>query len=124
MMIIFFKFMFTNVIPQLQLYASALFQPVMVIVITLAGIMMLFAAIGVRISANLGSTIIGGIFSAIGFVVTNVFRACGWLIQSMFRMVPRIYRESRRVFEQSGLNTGLSAILAVLITMLFVAVVI
>lgn len=58
MLIALYFFIVNVVLPQIGAYAQALLEPVMVIVITLAGIVMLFGAVGMKISNNLGSTVV------------------------------------------------------------------
>lgn len=107
-----------------QMYALALLKPIMVIVITIAGIVMLFGAVGMRISNNLGATVVGGIFKGIGYICRTLLQAFGWIVRNAFRMIPRIYNESKRIFSQMGLNTTVSALLAVLVVIAFIALLI
>ena len=66
-MLIALCFFIVNVLlPQIAAYAQAFVELIMVIVITMAGIVMLFGAVGMKISNNLGSTVVSGIFQAIG----------------------------------------------------------
>lgn len=124
MLIALYFFIIKVALPQLGAYASALLEPVMVIVITLAGIVILFGAVGMRNSNNLGSTIVSGIFKAIGYLCRTIIRAIGWIISNTFRIIPRIFNESRKAFAQMGMNNKISNLLAVGIVLLVIAVII
>lgn len=124
-MLIAVYFFFTNVVmPQITAYAKAILEPIMLIVIILAGIVMLFGAVGMKISNNLGSTVVGGIFRGIGYLCRIVFQAIGWIIRNTFRMIPRVFNESRRMFNDMGMNTATSNILAIIVVFAFVAVIV
>ena len=124
MLIALYFFMVNEALPQLGAYAEAMLEPVVTIIIVLAGIVMLFGAVGLNISANLGSTIVGGIFRAMGFLVRSLFRGIGWLISHFFRFIPRVFTDTRRSFTSMGLNNVLSNLLAGFVTLLFIAAVI
>lgn len=124
MLIAVYLFIVNVAVPQISTYAQALLEPIMVIVITLAGIVMLFGAVGMKISNNLGSTVVGGIFRGIGYLCRALFQALGWIIRNTFRMIPRVFNGSRRTFNQIGLNTLISNILAVVVVIAFVAIII
>lgn len=113
------------VLPQLGSYALALLEPAIVIVIALAGIVLLFGAVGMKISNNLGSTIVGGLFKGLGYLCRTLFQAFGWIITNTFRMIPRVFNRSRSVLiNQMNLNTSISNVLATIIVIIFVAVII
>lgn len=119
-------YLFTTkvVIPQLAAYASALLAPVMTIVIILFGLIMVFGAIGIRISNNLGSTIFGGIFRGIGFLVRSLFHAIGWIITRTARMIPRLFVSSRNTYATMGAGNFLRNLLAAITVIAAVAVII
>ena len=124
-MLIALYFFFVNVaIPQIGVYAQALLEPIMLIVITLAGIVMIFGAVGMKISNNLGATVVGGIFRAIGYLGRSLFQGIGWVIRNTFRMIPSVFTGSRRTFNELGLNAWLSNVLATVVVVGFVAIVI
>lgn len=124
MLIALYLFFANVVVPQLGKIAQALLEPVMVIVIILAGIVMLFGAVGFKISNGLGSTVVGGIFQAIGYVFRKIFQAIGWVVRSVFKMIPRIFKESRTTLSQLGLKDWLSNVLAGLSVIALVAIII
>ena len=99
-MLIALYFFFVNVaIPQIGVYAQALLDPIMLIVITLAGIVMIFGAVGMKISNNLGATAVGG-------------------------SIPSVFAGSSQTFNELGLNALLSNILATVVVIVLVAIVI
>ena len=124
MLIALYLFIMNVALPQIGAYAQALLEPVMVIVITLAGIVMLFGAVGMKISNNLGSTVVGGIFRAIGYICQTIIRAIGWIIRNIFRMIPRVFNGSRRTFNQIGINALVSNLLAIVVVVIVLAIII
>ena len=113
-----------TLLPQLGAYANALLESMIAIIITLAGIVMIFGAIGIKISNNLGSTIVNGIFHAIGYLFQMIFRAISWIIRETLRLLPRVFKSSRQAFTQMGLAPLLSNLLAVLSTGVVLAIII
>lgn len=111
------------VIPTLGAYANALSEPVMIIVIILAGIMILFGSIGMKISNNLGSTIAGNIFKAIGYVFKKMIDAIGWIVKKVVNLIPVVFKKSRTIFRKKC-NELVSNVLATLTTILIVAIII
>lgn len=124
MLIALYLFIVNVVLSRVGVYAHALLEPIMVIVITLAGIVMLFGAVGMRISNNLGSTVVGGIFRAFGYICRTIIRAISWIVRNIFRIIPRVFNESRRAFIQIGMNDLVSTILAVVVVIIFLAIII
>lgn len=116
MLILAYFFIATFVVPQVCNIAPVIFQNTMVVIIILAGIVMLFGAVGMRISTNLGSTIIGGIFRGIGAIFTMVGRAIRWIVRS----IPRVYTNSRRIFTTWGMSPIAVRILAILAVLLYI----
>ena len=124
MLLALYFFIVNVALPQIGAYAQALNQPTMIIIITLAGIVMMFGAVGMKISNNLGSTIVSGIFRGIGYVGRSIVRGIGWIVRSITRAIPRVFNGSRRTFVQWGLNQVLSNLLAIFVTLLVVAIII
>ncbi len=124
MLIALYLFIVNVALPQAGVYAQALLEPVMEIVIVLAGIVMLFGAVGITISHNLASTVVGGIFRAIGYIVRTSVRAIGWIVLSIFRMIPRVFIGSRRTFYRLGVNAFVSNLLAVIVLGIVLAIII
>lgn len=117
-------FIMNVALPQLGAYAQALIEPMMMIIIGLAGIVMLFGAVGMKISTNLGSTVVGGVFMGIGYVVRMLFQAISWIVQTSIRMTPRVFNGSRSFCYQLGLNEVLSNVFATMAAIAFIAIII
>ena len=124
MLILIYSFFTYVMIPQIGAYASELVEPMMMVIVTLAGLVMLFGAVGMNISNNLGATIIGGIFRAIGYICRTLLQAVAWIIRNTCRMIPRVFNASKRTFSQMGLNAAISNILAVVLVIAFVVIII
>lgn len=124
-MLITVYFFFINIImPQLGAYAEAVFEPIMLIIITLTGMIILLGTVGIKVSNNLGSTIVGGFFMSVGYLCRTLFKALGWIISNTCKLIPKVFNESRNVFSQIGINTAVSNILAIFVVVAFVAVII
>lgn len=124
MLIALYYFTMKVALPQIGAYAQELLAPVMTIIITLLGIVLLFGVMGMPISNNLGSTVLGGVFKGCGYIGNLLVRAIGWIIRNIFRMIPRVFTESRRTFRHLGLNTFASNLLAVLTVILVIVIII
>lgn len=124
MIIALYFFIVNVVIPQLSAYAEAMLEPIMTIVIVAAGIVMLFGAVGMRISANMGSTIVSGIFHAIGFICRTIISAIGWIIRNTFMILPRVFRGSRRLYRNMGASDTVSTLLGFLTAVVTLIVII
>ena len=111
-------------LPQLGAYAQALIEPIMVVAITFAGIIMLFGACGMKISSNIGSTIIEGVFKAARGFCRMICNVIGWIVRNTFRVVPHLYNGSRQTLKQLGMNDLHSALLSGIIVIIFLIVVI
>lgn len=122
-MLIALYFLFTMV-RELPVTILAWLQVILIvlmpIVVTLAGIMLVCSAAGVRISQNMGSTILKGIFDAIGYIGKKIINAIGWLIRQIVRAIPKVFHGSRKTFTQMGMSKGKSTLFAVLVTTLVI----
>lgn len=125
MLIIMYLFTVNFFMPRLGQLGLSLIDPSMKIIITVTGMMLLMGAVGFKVSTNLGSTIMGGIFIAIGYLVRTLVNAIGWIVRSTFRMVPHVYYGSKRTFTQIGLtNAVANNLLSALTVLLFLAIII
>ena len=111
-------------LPQLAVYGQILLEAGIMIFILVMGIIMMFGAVGMRISTNLGSTIFRAIFSAIGWVARQMVRLLSWIVVSILHALPRIFRGSRRMLRGFGVNNIASNLLAIVITVIALAVII
>lgn len=110
-------------LPRLGEMAWAMLTPIMVIVITLAGITMLFGAVGMKISTNLGSTIVSAIFGAVAFIGISFVKFLSWLVQRLTTVAVVTFEKSQHKFLSMGLNSIVSTILAFLTSTLVVVVI-
>lgn len=124
MLIAIYLMLANRLIPAVGNWVTGLLQPTMLIVITLAGLVIIFGAVGFPISRNLGSTVVNGLFQAIGYVVTLIVQAISWIITSTFRLIPRVFRGSRNMFYRAGINTIVSNLLSVIVTVFVLALII
>ena len=124
MIIALYFFIMNIALPKIGAFTESLLEPVIAIAITIAGIVMIFGAVGIPISNNLGASIVNGIFRGIGYIFQMLFRAISWIVRSTFQLLPQVFVESRRIFTQIGLNPMLSNALAALVTVLVLVIII
>lgn len=124
MLVTLYLLIVNMVLPQLGSLAYSLLEPVMTIVIIFAGIVMLFGVVGMKISNNLGSTVVNGIFRAIGYICRTIIQGIGWIIRSIARFIPRLFTGSRKMFTDMGLNAVISNILATIVTTIVLVIII
>lgn len=103
----------TTLLPVMGNNCIMLVNELMPALIVLVGIVMMLGAVGMPISNRLGSTIVGGFFSAVGFLVRQMFEALGWLV----RQLPTIYRWIRQTLSGFGLSDRWSGVVAALLTL-------
>ena len=118
MLIALFFFLVKVVIPQL----SNLLVGFLVPIIILSGIVMIFGSVGMKISNNLGSTIVSGIFRAIGYLGRQIFKWIDRIARYTFKTTPKVYNECRR--RTQSLKAPWSQILSILASFVFVAIII
>lgn len=124
-MLIALYFVIVNyIIPTIGAYLMAAMEPVMIIVIMLAGLVMVFGAVGIRISNNLGSTVVSGIFRAVGYIGRRIFDAIGWIVRAIARFIPRVYTGSRDAFQRTGITLILSNVLAFVVALVTLVIII
>ena len=116
-MLIFIVFaLITKGLEAARMYGPSVVKYAMVCGIMIAGIVMLFGAVGMRISSHLGSTIANGAFRAIGACFRTLARAIRWL----FGMIPRIFRGIRGWLASLGLAPQIATVIAVIVTALII----
>ena len=124
MLIALYIVIVNHLIPTGLAYFNFLVKPTMLIVITMAGLVIIFGAVGFRVSQNLGSTIVEGIFRAIGFVVSHLFCTVGWIVTRTFMLLPRVYNWTHQSLIDAGANKIVSFILSGLAAILVFVIVI
>ena len=113
-----------SLIPQVLSVLPQLGQSASMIAIMLVGILVMLSAVGVRVSHNLGATLLAGIFHAVGWTVRTIVQALAWIITGLFRVIPRLHHWTRETLQQAGISPLVSNLLATAVTLLFVAAVI
>ena len=103
-------------IPDIMAIAGASLEPVMIICIMAAGILLVFGSVGVHISNNLGSTVIGGILRGIGWLVQQIFRGIAWIFRQIATIIPRFYRW----LVSSGVSAPLAVILSIILLLIII----
>lgn len=112
-------------LPKLALACQGFIEPLMLIVIILIGMVILFGALGMHISNNLGSTIVGGLMRGAGRLRSFIGRQLVTFVTWLFtRLVPNIYRWAYRFYNDGGVPEGGSVALAVLTSIVAVVVII
>lgn len=109
-------FVVNVVLPQILNLIKALVQPVVLIVIVLAGIVMIFGAVGLKISNNLGSTIVNNISKGISNLVRNIGKAIKWI----FKLIPIVFLTFKKQFRRYGMGDFASDLLAILVVLIFI----
>ena len=100
-------------LPRLGEMAWAMLTPIMV-----------FGAVGMKISTNLGSTIVSAIFGAVAFIGISFVKFLSWLVQRLTTVAVVTFEKSQRKFLTMGLNSIVSTLLAFLTSTLVLVVII
>ena len=66
-------------------------QSIGVIIILCVGMMILLSAVGLKVSANLGSTVTKGIFKALGFLAKYLFKFFAWIGKGISWILKKVY---------------------------------
>jgi len=114
MLVLIYLVLTRVVAPTVAAYAQALFEPVMICVIIFIGMLVMFGALGMHISHNLGSTIAGSVFRGIGACARALYRACRWFIRSTGRILRRVFNGTLRGLRAAGVNAIGSNLIACL----------
>lgn len=102
---------------------GVLLNPIMIITIILAGVVIAFAAVGVTISINLSSTFANRVFDWIESLCKVIVKASCWIVCNVFKIIPIIFLESKRLFSSFGIKgfTGnLMSFIVVIIVLLVI----
>ena len=106
----------TIILPTIAKYLGDIMAPIMSAVIVLFGIILLFGAVGVKISENLGSTVVKGIGNGIGYIGKQFFKAIAWGVKGVVRLLPNVYRRTNKALLSSGVSQVPRAIWSTLAT--------
>ena len=123
-MLVLLLWITNKALPRMCVYANALAEPVMEVSITLAGIAIIFGVFGINIFSNIMKMVVGGTMKAIGYLVRTTIQAIGWFVRNTLRMIPRVFQGSRRAFAQMGMSPLLSNVLAIIVVIIFIAIIV
>lgn len=124
MLVLFYLIVSRVVVPTIVAYAQALFEPVMIVVIIFIGMVVIFGALGMPISHNLGSTIAGSVFKGMGRCFTGLYRVIRWFVRSTGRLLRRVFNGTLRGLRAAGMNAIGRNIIACLACILVLAIII
>ena len=114
----------TIILPTIAKYLDDILAPIMTAVAMLFGIIMLFALVGVKISENLGSTIVNQISKAIVFIGKQLFKFLAWCAKKIIRLLPNVYNRTNKALLSSGVSQVPRAIWSTLATIGVLAIII
>lgn len=124
-MLIVSYLIFTRVVmPTMASYARALFGPVMTVVIIFIGMVIIFGALGMHISHNLGGTIVNGVFRGIGACGRAIWQALRWFVRSTGRLLRRVFNGTLSGMRAAGVNRVVSNIVACIACVIVLAIII
>ncbi len=116
----------TNVVlPLLIAVTNGLLPTIMTCVIILAGIAIAMSAVGMPVNAG-GVTfgVVSAITRALIYIGRSIIRGIGWIVRTVANFLPRVFRGTRRELTRAGMNRILANIIAVLVTIVVLAVII
>lgn len=122
-MFILIYLFFTNVlIPDFLGAVSSIIPSVLIITITLAGIVILLSSVGLKISNNLGSSIVYSISKGIGCIVKSLFKGIFWIIKSVIGIIPKMFSNIQKNLISNGARLWLANLVATVSVILFIAI--
>lgn len=124
MLILMYFFMTNAVLPVISACAETLLSSTMIIVIILGGLILLLGLFGIKVSNNLDLTILGGIFSAISYIIRSCVNAIGWIVKNVATLLPYVYTESKKFFLRVGVYPTASKFFAFFYTVLLLVLII
>lgn len=102
---------------------SQLLTPISVLFVTFAGIMMLLSVFGMTFSTNIVPTVLGGIFSAIGYIFRTTVEGISWIIRITIGFIPTVYRNTRNFFSERGMSDTIATIIATIAVIIFIIII-
>lgn len=124
MLYLIYQLIKNYVLPTLTVIGTEGFKLVMITVIILAGIILIFASVGVHIHHGLGTTVVDGIFRGIGWIFRQIIRFFTWLFRTISNLIRREYTAIYTALKTKGLNTFLSGLIAGLTSVITLIVII
>lgn len=110
--------------PQMGNFLTSLINATMPIIIMCVGLTILVAAVGVRINFSLMGTVCNAIISALGYIGRTLISAIGWALRHLVLFIPVFYSGTRNSLVRGGMHEGGANILAIIATILLIAVII
>lgn len=124
MLILLYLVIVGIVVPQLGGVLSSALEGFGVIFIMIAGIVMVFGAVGIRISQNLGSTVVGGLMRGVGFICRSIIQGIGWLFRQIALFLPRVFRGVRDAGVRAGWSQTVSNVVGLIVAFITLVVII
>ena len=100
-----------------------LLAPISVLFVTFAGIMMLLSVFGMTFSTNIVPTMLGGLFSAIGYIFRTTVEGISWIVRTTFGLIPTVYRNTRNFFSERGLSDTIATAIATIVVIIFIIII-
>lgn len=125
MIIALYNFFMYSFLPTAGVYLRATINGLGPIIIVLVGMMILLSAVGIRVSANLGSTIVSGLFKGIGFFFKKLIGAIAIIALGIVHFIPKVFYGTRAFISRNfGLKPVASNLFALLVVILVIGVII
>jgi len=110
------------VAPLFSSLATDLGETVGVIIIICIGMTMLLSAVGIKISTNLGATIVNNIFRSIGTLLKHLLKAIAWIGKGIAWVLKQTFNGVKNGL--SGLPGWASTLIAIFATFIVLVVII
>lgn len=111
----------TTLFPMLKVAGVELINGIAPIIIIILGIALLF---GVNAAGRLASTVANGVFNVVTVCVGALFRAIVGFLSWFFQLMPNTYSRVREFCLRRGASGAFSTIMALVATIVVVAVII
>ena len=119
-----FYFITNYLFPRVEGYAIALYEPMLELGLYILGIVIMLSVVGIHLHGVFGA-IFNGLFRAISYICRIILTGVGWILRNAIRAIPRVYRESRRIFYVDfGINAAVSSVLALVAVVVFLIIII
>lgn len=123
-MIIMFLEILKGAIPTAGVYVREIVYASMPIVILLVGMMILLSTVGLKVSNNLGSTMVGGVFKGIGYITKGLIKIVKIIFLWIIGFIPSIFRKTRVFCTGQGIDTVCSNIIAFMVATIVLLIII
>lgn len=117
-----YSFLARSIVPNVGALLTGLFPYLMVFMIIMGGLRLMFKAVDINLP-SVGGILLGAVLTALGFLGTSVFQALGWMFRNFFKWLPKLFKGTKEMFQDMGMNSIVSSLLATVITVLFIAII-